>query len=199
MILVSQEQIKEYTANGWWGTETIDNLFQRNAKAAPNELALIDPPNRSEIAPGAPQRLTYAEVAQQADRLAAALLNLGAGKDDVIMVQLPNIIELPIVYLAAARIGSIVSPLPMQYRAHELRQTMNVVEPKVFITTQTFMNFNFVEMVQGVQAEISSLKAILAVTLAVMIPLILLILLAAYLMVAYVTTSTVPAPVPGMV
>lgn len=47
--------------------------------------------------------------------------------------------------------------------------------------------------------EISSLKAILAVALAVMIPLILLILLAAYLMVAYVTTSTVPAPVPGMV
>lgn len=46
--------------------------------------------------------------------------------------------------------------------------------------------------------EISTLKAILAVALAVMIPLILLILLAAYLMIAYVTTSSGPVPVPVM-
>ncbi|HMA79690.1 MAG TPA: fatty acid--CoA ligase family protein, partial [Candidatus Binatia bacterium] len=47
-------------------------------------------------------------------------------------------------------------------RAHELRQTMSVVEPKVFITTQNFMNINYVEMAQSVQAEISSLQSIIA-------------------------------------
>lgn len=162
MFLVSQDQIREYASKGWWGTETIGDLFQKNVKATPDVVALVDPPNRAEITIGQPQRLTYAEVAQQVDRLAAGLLKLGVTKDDVIMVQLPNIVELPMVYLAAARIGAIVSPLPMQYRAHELRQTLSVVEPKVFITTQTFMNFNYVEMAQSVQAEMSSLQSIIA-------------------------------------
>lgn len=47
--------------------------------------------------------------------------------------------------------------------------------------------------------EISSLKAILAIALAVMIPLMLLLVLAAFFMVASVTTTAVPAPVAGLV
>jgi len=43
--------------------------------------------------------------------------------------------------------------------------------------------------------EMSSIKAILAVALAVMIPLILLLILAAYFMIASVTTTMVPEPV----
>ena len=43
--------------------------------------------------------------------------------------------------------------------------------------------------------EVSSLKAILAVALAVMIPLILLLILAAYFMIASTTTTMVPEPV----
>lgn len=43
--------------------------------------------------------------------------------------------------------------------------------------------------------ETSSIKAILAIALAVMIPLILLLILAAYFMIASVTTTMVPEPV----
>ncbi|MFN8594997.1 MAG: class I adenylate-forming enzyme family protein [Anaerolineae bacterium] len=141
MLLVAPEQIQAYTTAGYWGTDTLDDLFRRNAAATPHSVALVDPPNRAELTVGQPQRFTYAELAEQVDRLASSLLKLGLTKDDVIMVQLPNIVELPIVYLAAARLGLIVSPLPVQYRTHELRQTLNVA-PKAFITTNHFGGFN---------------------------------------------------------
>lgn len=162
MLLVSREHIQAYTEQGLWGTDTLDDLFRRNAAATPAALALIDPPNRAELAGGSPQRFTYAELANAVERLASGLLHLGLVKDDVIMVQLPNIVELPLVYLAAARLGLIVSPLPVQYRSHELRQTMNIVRPKAFITTTNFGGFDYVEMVQHLQAEAPSLKTLIA-------------------------------------
>lgn len=162
MILSSQEHIDQYTQQGWWGTETLIDLFKRNVETAPDSIALADPPNRAELTMDDALRWTYTELAQAVDRLATALLHNDIVKDDVLMVQLPNIGELIIVYLAAARIGAIVSPLPVQYRTHELRLTMKLAEPKVFITTTNFNGFNYVEMVQSIAGEIPFLHTIIA-------------------------------------
>lgn len=162
MLLVSDRQIQDYTSAGYWGTTTLADLFQHNVAATPAAVALVDPPNRAELTSGPSQRFTYAELAEQVDRLASGLLQLGLTTDDVIMVQLPNIVELPIVYLAAARLGVIVSPLPVQYRTHELRQTLGIVAPKAFITTLHFGGFNYVAMVQSLQSHAPSLKTIIA-------------------------------------
>jgi len=69
---------------------------------------------------------TFSEIKEQVDRLAGGLVEIGLRKDDVLMVQLPNVVELVMVYLAAARIGAVVSPLPVQYRKHELRQVVGL-------------------------------------------------------------------------
>ena len=162
MILDSEERIKEYTDKGWWGTETILDLFLKNVKNFPEELAIVDPPNRSAWSPGEPQRLTYAELDQESRWLAAGLKKAGLKKDDVIVVQLPNIVELVPVYLAAVRIGAIVSPVPVQYRTHELRSIISITEPKAFITTNNFSDFNFVPMVQSMQSEFPGIKIIIS-------------------------------------
>ena len=154
MILDSPETIRAYTAAGWWGTDTLDDLFRRNAAANPERLALVDPPNRPELTVGEPKRLTYAEVAAAADALAAELARRDIGPGDVVMVQLPNVVELPLVYLAAARIGAIVSPLPVQYRQHELRHTMGLTEPKVVITAANVTGFDHAAMVRDVAPDV---------------------------------------------
>ncbi len=160
MILTPAEQIREYTEKGWWGKETLADLFLKNAAATPDRVAVADPPNRGEFSFGDPLRFTYAELRQKADQLAGCLLEAGIVKDDIVMVQLPNIAELVVAYLAAARLGVIVSPLAVQYRTHELRQTMNLTQPKAFITTINFGGFNYVEMVRGIQSEFPSLKVL---------------------------------------
>ena len=154
MILDSPETIRAYTDAGWWGTDTLDDLFRRNAAANPERLALVDPPNRPEVTVGEPMRLTCAEVAAAADALSAELARRGIGPGDVVMVQLPNVVELPLVYLAAARIGAIVSPLPVQYRQHELRHTMGLTEPKVVITASNVSGFDHAAMVREVAPDV---------------------------------------------
>ncbi len=162
MILTSADKIKEYTEKGWWGTDTLLDLFLRNVRATPDALALVDPPNRSAWTSGAPQRLTYRELDQASGWLAAGLQEAGLIKDDVIMVQLPNIVELAVVYLAANRIGAIVSPLPVQFRTHELKSVMAIAEPKAFITTTNFGGFDYVAMLQGMQSAFPEMKTIIS-------------------------------------
>jgi acyl-CoA synthetase (AMP-forming)/AMP-acid ligase II len=58
----------------------------------------------------------------------------GIRAGDVIGVQLPNTVELAVVYLVAARLGAIVTPFPVQYREHELRALLPLAEAKAFLT-----------------------------------------------------------------
>lgn len=162
MRVATPEQIDTYTRQGWWGTDTLIDLFLRQAESAPQVVALVDPPNRAEFTEGSPQRLTYAELRAQVDRLAAALVRLGLGPDQVIMVQLPNIAELVITYLAAARIGAIISPVPVQYRTHELRQVLALAEPSVYITARTFNGFDYLAMLNGLLPDFPSVRALIA-------------------------------------
>jgi acyl-CoA synthetase (AMP-forming)/AMP-acid ligase II len=161
MIVSTQEQIKEYTEKGWWGKETILDLFLRDLQNTPDAEAVVDPPNRTAWGTGSPLRLTYQELNEASACLASSLKAAGLHKDDVIMVQLPNIAELAVIYLAATRIGAIVSPVPIQFRTHELKVVMAIAEPKAFITTTNFNGFNHVAMLEGLQAETPGLQTLI--------------------------------------
>jgi acyl-CoA synthetase (AMP-forming)/AMP-acid ligase II len=142
---------------------TLQDLLEKAVLRTPDAVALADPPNRAQITVGEARRLTYAELKQLSDRLAGGLVEIGLRKDDVLMVQLPNVVELVVVYLAAARIGAIVSPLPVQYRKHELRQVLGLTEPRFFVTISNFGGFDFVRMVGELQAEFPSLERVIGI------------------------------------
>ena len=133
MIVAGEGKRQLYREQGWWGDQTLADLFFANAARHPDRLALVDAPNRADFAFGEPQRLTYADLAEEVERLAGALVGAGVGKDDVIVIQLPNISEFVALYFAAATIGAIVSPVAVQYRSHELATMFAIVEPKAFV------------------------------------------------------------------
>lgn len=134
MILVDEERMKEYTERGWWSTETIYDYFIKNVEMAPDKEAIVDPINRKDICSGDVKRLTFAEINEQVNRLAAILVKHGVRKDDILVVQLPNVVEIVIAYLAILKIGAIASPFPVQYRQHEYEELVNFVEAKAIIT-----------------------------------------------------------------
>jgi len=163
MILDSESRIREFTQKGWWGTETVTDIFKKNAYQRPQAEALIDPPNRKTLAGGTPKRLTYEQMDEAVDNLALRLLELEVKKDDIIMVQLPNVVELAICYFAVARVGAIISPIPVQYRKHELRYTMGHLEPKVFVTVRNFNNFDYLQQALEVKNEMPFLRHLIVV------------------------------------
>jgi acyl-CoA synthetase (AMP-forming)/AMP-acid ligase II len=52
----------------------------------------------------------------------------------VVLVQLPNCVEQFVVYLACARLGIVVTPVPVQYRDHELGHILEVTEAAAAVT-----------------------------------------------------------------
>lgn len=134
----SDAQVAEYRAAGLWGQDSIPVLFERAALAHPDRTAVVDPPNRAALTDGQPRRLSYRAMLAAVDSLAHRFRADGIKPGDVVLAQMPNIHELTIVYLAAASIGAIVSPVPVQYRARELAAIVATVAPSAFCTVTRF-------------------------------------------------------------
>ncbi len=162
MILASAERIARYTADGWWGVQTIDDLFRAHVAATPDREAVVDPPNRSEIADGAVQRLCYRDLAELVGRLATVLLEHGVARDDVVAVQLPNVVELTACYLAAARIGAIVTPVPVQYREHELSYCLSHTSAKAVLTATRIGKHAHAAMFAAMMPQLPALRYVMA-------------------------------------
>ena len=123
MILVPRETIDDYVSRGWWGERTLGALFLDQAERLGNSLAVADPPNRSQITGENPLRWSWQELQTEVGRYAAFLHGQGLRKDDVIVMQLPNCVEMHALYLACAVLGVVMTPVPMQrsWRCARLR------------------------------------------------------------------------------
>lgn len=135
MILVPRPKIDEYTRKGWWGERTLGALFLDQAERLGTTFAVADPPNRLQITGDEPLRWSWQELLAQVGRHAAFMHAEGLRKDDVIVVQLPNCVEMHALYLASALLGVVMTPVPMQYRAHELSHVVSTTQARLAITT----------------------------------------------------------------
>jgi len=142
MILVPPERIRHYVERGWWGEHTLAERFIATAERHPQALAVVDAPNRAALTGEAPQHWSWEQLLQQVGRWTALLQAQGLRKDDVIVVQLPNCVTLHAVYLACAVSGIVVSPVPVQYRAHELRHVLHQTDARWVLTTRTVGRFD---------------------------------------------------------
>ncbi|HEX8901942.1 class I adenylate-forming enzyme family protein [Vitreimonas sp.] len=147
MIITPKARVEEYTAKGWWGSLTLDHLVQRNRAELGDKPALIDPLNRAALDGKQPRRLSWREVGDEVDRVAAALLAEGLVKGDVLTYQTPNFVDTVILALACARIGVIISPVVTAYREHELSYVLDKVKPKAVVTLAKFAGHDHGAMV----------------------------------------------------
>ena len=146
------EKIQAYRERGWWGDTRIQDMFDANARAFPERIAIVDAPNRPDLVGTAAQRLTYAEAVELADGYSLSLARLGLGRDDVLITQLPNIAEYPALYVAALRLGIVVSPVPMQFRRHELEQIARLTGAKALLSIDQLKGADHI----GVAVQLSS-------------------------------------------
>ncbi|MCK9263010.1 MAG: acyl--CoA ligase [Deltaproteobacteria bacterium] len=161
MILASQEMIRYWTGKGAWGEKTFIDYFKENAAQNPDRECLIDPLNKEALLGLAPERLTYRKLDRAIDATAEGLVARGIQKDDIIIVQLPNCWELAMLYLAIARAGGLISPVPVQWRRKELDHILRKTEAKAFITVEEFNAFSHTDMGRQLQSGAPTLKQII--------------------------------------
>jgi crotonobetaine/carnitine-CoA ligase len=71
------------------------------------------------------ESLTYREVVERVNRLAASLAGLGVGKGSHVGVMLPNRPAFPLTWLALGRLGAVMIPINIGYTARELDYILN--------------------------------------------------------------------------
>ena len=162
MILVPQDKIAAYTQRGWWGDLTVGELFIRTALEQPDVLAVADAPNRMAFCDQAPQQWTWGGLLARTGRWVALFDQAGLRKDDVVVLQMGNCVEMHAVYLACALSGVIISPVPVQYRAHELQHVVDATGARLAITAGRCGHAALAELWVGMRARCASLTAVWA-------------------------------------
>lgn len=105
--------------------------------------------------------LTYAELREQALRIAVGLHRRGIGRGDRVVVQLPNWTEFPVLAVAIGRIGAILVPVMPIYRRAEVEHIVRHSGAVLAITAGEFRRFDHVAMFQGLSG--TDLREVVAV------------------------------------
>lgn len=93
LTLLSATQLKGFYDSGFWGNETIYDLASQHASTRPDSYAMRD----------RFRRVTYAQLIEAADRLAADLHNAGVRPGQRVGVWMPSRVETAIALLACSR------------------------------------------------------------------------------------------------
>jgi acyl-CoA synthetase (AMP-forming)/AMP-acid ligase II len=157
MIITDKNRLTQYHNNGQWSETRLHDLFYETANRFPEREALVDPSDKTTLTGSAPQRLTYKALADKVNQLTDVLLANGLSKDDIILVQMPNVVELIYIYLAASRLGIIVSPVPVQYQENELSAIIDILEPAAVIVTPQFKQTSLLDRMRN-SIKLSSMQ-----------------------------------------
>ena len=103
-------------------------------------------------------RLTYAELGDQVDRLARALVGAGIEKGDRVGIWAPNCVEWTLTQYATAKVGAILVTINPAYRSHELAYVLNQAGIRMVVVAASFKSSDYVAMVEAARAGCPALE-----------------------------------------
>jgi len=115
----------------------VGELLDRTAAASPDSPALVC--RCSGV------RLTWAELHNEVERLARALMAIGVAKGHRVGIWATNRTEWVLTQLATAKIGAILVNINIRYRAHELKYALQQSECQTLILIRGFHDCDYVD------------------------------------------------------
>jgi len=107
------------------------------------------------VSPSHGVRLTWRQLADQVDALAAGFLALGLERGDRIGIWSLNRPEWTLTQFAAAKAGLILVTINPAYRLHELEYALAKVGCTALVTATAFKTSNYMEMVNALAPELA--------------------------------------------
>lgn len=148
---LTPELSEEYRKRGYWEDITLPEMWDRNAREFPNKEALAD----------SRKRLSWSQAKQAIDRLALGFLEMGMKRDDAMVVQLHNCVELVLLRVACAKAGIICAPALRTLRETEMQYVLKHMEAVAVVIPWKFKGFDYFGMIKGLQPGLPLLKHIL--------------------------------------
>jgi len=144
------ELAKVYEEKGYWD-EMFTKVFDQRAQRFWDKEALVGGLEGED-------RYTYGEIKLASDRLALHFLDMGLRKGDRVIVQLPNICEFVLIWIAFQKIGVIPVMCLPQHRYHEISQIAAKAEAVGYVVAGFARKFNYHELVDEVCKAVPSMK-----------------------------------------
>jgi non-ribosomal peptide synthetase component E (peptide arylation enzyme) len=148
---LTDELIGDYLRRGVWQPFTLSDHWERNAKGNPNGVAVSD----------GVRALSWQEAKLWTDRLALALVQLGLKRNDLLAIQLPNSVELPLIRVACEKAGILSLPLPRTLRQAEMGHCLGFTEAAAVVLPWVFRDFDYFGMIGELRERLPRLRHIL--------------------------------------
>jgi 2,3-dihydroxybenzoate---[aryl-carrier protein] ligase len=139
---------RRYRERGYWADRSLAQELGIAFRRFAGRLAVID----------RDRKYSYADLDRLSDRLALNLLALGLKSLDRMVVQLPNVVEFVLLYVALQKIGVIPIAALVAHRYREISQFVRLASAVACVYPEAHGDFRFGPMVSRVQAESSCLK-----------------------------------------
>ncbi|MHA1165857.1 MAG: AMP-binding protein [Alphaproteobacteria bacterium] len=144
------------------GPVSADAALRRNARDAGSRIAFRDPPDRSSLGLGREREITWSQADAIADVLAERFGECGLKARDVIAIQMPNIVEAPLLLLGAWRAGLVPCTMPLFWQLEEVRQAFSQIKPVAAVSVGHYGDRATAETLGEAAARQMSIRYVLA-------------------------------------
>jgi acyl-CoA synthetase (AMP-forming)/AMP-acid ligase II len=141
---LTSAMVERYTASGHWRDETFYELLSARAAMHPDRVAIVDPYGS----------VTYGDLKDRIERMAAVLKAKGIGRGDVVTIQVPNWIDFAYAFFALELLGAIANKVNPDFRAREMEFILNFSKSKGWICARSFRDFDYAGMMDGLRDKI---------------------------------------------
>ncbi|MBI5586630.1 MAG: AMP-binding protein [Deltaproteobacteria bacterium] len=147
-----QEFADRYRQAGYWLDRTISEVMDESFVRFGGRPALIASGGRV---------FTYQELGRLVTRMALHLVRLGLRPYDRLILQMPNIPEVVITYLATLKAGGIPIMALFAHREAEISYFAELAEARAIAVSASWRGFDYQEMAAQVQAKNPHLELVL--------------------------------------
>ncbi|WP_432842582.1 AMP-binding protein [Dactylosporangium sp. CA-092794] len=124
--------------------ETVWDVLLHRAEETPDGLIAVDEHGR---------RLTFAQLRDEAEAVAAHLVTLGVGQDTVVSWQLPTRVESMILMAALTRLGALQNPIVPISREREVGFMVEQLRTRLLVVPTVVRGFDHAAMARGLRAR----------------------------------------------
>ncbi len=142
------EFAKRYREKGYWIDKSLAQEYRIAFDKYEKRVALLDR-DRS---------INYGELDRMSDNLALNLLEIGLQPLDRVVVQLPNVAEFVVLYLALQKIGCIPIAALMPHRFAEISQFVELSGAAVCVVPDQQGDFDYCAMVERIRQKFPKLR-----------------------------------------
>ena len=140
-----------YLEEGLWNNDTLSGWLTTHATETPDASAIIT----------STECMTYGQLKNKVDRLTRGLMDLGLGKGDIVAVQLPNIQEFLITYLAIASFGGVMQTIHMPYAQSDIEFLLEHAKARAVISLPAFKDIPTVQIMLKCKQKYAALEHVI--------------------------------------